>query len=263
MPKRPCALAITSEDSTILSADKFGDVYALPLLGKAYNFVSLNGEFEGGEGHDEEYSEKAPFMPTANSLTVHTKRNRDALQQQQTLKTKRPQKKLVLFEHQLILGHVSLLTDIACASLPCPDGGTQEYILTCDRDEHIRISRGLPQAHIIEGFCLGHISFISKICVLSPLPHLLVSGGGDDEIFVWDWPSGKNIQRVNIKDLVESFKKCDTKSNQTSNFEPKYEDGNANGESIDHIAVSNIVFSPLPQRDHDLGLGRIFVTVEG
>ncbi|KAJ4417395.1 tRNA (guanine-N(7)-)-methyltransferase non-catalytic subunit trm82, partial [Neurospora sp. IMI 360204] len=32
MPKRPCALALTPDNKTILSADKFGDVFSLPLL---------------------------------------------------------------------------------------------------------------------------------------------------------------------------------------------------------------------------------------
>lgn len=54
------------------------------------------------------------------------------------------------FEHKLLLGHVSMLTDIALVVL-----NGRNYIITADRDEHIRISRGIPQSHIIEGFCLG------------------------------------------------------------------------------------------------------------
>jgi tRNA (guanine-N(7)-)-methyltransferase subunit TRM82 len=48
----------------------------------------------------------------------------------------------------LILGHTSVLT----TSVLTPD---ESYIITADRDEHIRVS-WFPQGHTIESFCLGH-----------------------------------------------------------------------------------------------------------
>ena len=49
---------------------------------------------------------------------------------------------------QLVLGHASFLT----AFLLTPD---EKYIVTADRDEHIRVS-WFPQGYTIETYCLGH-----------------------------------------------------------------------------------------------------------
>jgi tRNA (guanine-N(7)-)-methyltransferase subunit TRM82 len=48
----------------------------------------------------------------------------------------------------LILGHTSMLTTFTLT----PD---ERYIITADRDEHIRVS-WYPQGFNIERFCLGH-----------------------------------------------------------------------------------------------------------
>ena len=79
-----------------------------------------------------------------------------------------------------------MLTDLALVTNP--EG--RNYILTADRDEHIRVSRGIPQTHVIEGFCLGHTEFISRLCIPKERPEVLLSGGGDNTLFVWDWASG-------------------------------------------------------------------------
>jgi len=48
----------------------------------------------------------------------------------------------------LLLGHASLLTAMALTQ-------DENYIITADRDEHIRVSH-YPDGHSIERFCLGH-----------------------------------------------------------------------------------------------------------
>jgi tRNA (guanine-N(7)-)-methyltransferase subunit TRM82 len=182
MPKRPCDIALTA-DKQIISADKFGDVYAVPIL--------ESGNYQFPETAQSEMDSKRLYIQ-ANELTVHTQRNRIALENQ--LKVNPPQKpkrKGPAFEHTLLLGHVSMLTAVEVVSI-----GGRIYILTADRDEHIRVSRGMPQAHIIEGFCLGHAEFVSKLCVPTQRPEVLISGGGDDDLFVWDWRAGTLLSRA-------------------------------------------------------------------
>jgi tRNA (guanine-N(7)-)-methyltransferase subunit TRM82 len=102
------------------------------------------------------------------------------------------------FAHELLLGHVSMLTCV----LTTRDSENRPYIITADRDEHIRVSRGMPQTHVIEAFCLGHGSFVNALCNPRSRPEVLVSGGGDNELFVWDWLAGKLLGTVDLLDHV-------------------------------------------------------------
>ena len=147
-------------------------------------------------------------MPAATNKTVHSGRNLATLefqlkqaQEGKNLKTKQP----LDFRHKLILGHVSMLTDVTCAKIP---GDAEDHarrdrlcIITTDRDEHIRISRAPPQAHLIEQFCLGHTEFVSRICLL---PDRFVSGGGDDDLFIWSWPRGELLKTIPIRSLLQN-----------------------------------------------------------
>jgi tRNA (guanine-N(7)-)-methyltransferase subunit TRM82 len=172
-----------------LCADKFGDVYSLPLL--------PSPDYQPPEAPAPEPTEEKEFVPSATVLTVHSGRNRKTLEDQLKQKKKgpAPPKDVMAFEHKLLLGHVSMLTDIVSAKVD-----SRSYIITSDRDEHIRISRGIPQAHIIEGFCFGHEAFISRLC----LTHSgqLVSGGGDVYLCVWDWQNYKLLQKLPLLDAV-------------------------------------------------------------
>ena len=52
---------------------------------------------------------------------------------------------------KLLMGHVSLVTTF----LLTPD---EKFIITADRDEHIRIS-WYPESFVIERYCLGHMKY--------------------------------------------------------------------------------------------------------
>ena len=259
MPKRPCAIVFTTDDSTILCADKFGDVYSLPLLGRSSEKdpqtpgtgnTSINGDLE---------TSHKPFVPAASTLTVHTRRNQQALKNQHKAtnqpKTKRP----LEFDHQLLLGHVSLLTDLAYVTLSASgssQGMDRSYILTSDRDEHIRVSRGLLQAHVIECYCLGHTEFVSKLCIPRWQPQLLVSGGGDDYLLLWDWVSGTARLRVDLKGPVEEFRES-YKSSSSYAQNPVLEG------RVEKIAVSGIWSMGHLETTAENIQGEIIVACEG
>ncbi|KAL5121206.1 tRNA (guanine-N(7)-)-methyltransferase non-catalytic subunit trm82 [Pleosporales sp. CAS-2024a] len=190
MSRKPSSIALTSDDTTLLCADKFGDVYALPLL-------PLPDDEQAEAPASARQGDEKDFIPSATVLTVHSGRNRRTLEEQLKQKAKGPAKtkEAMTFKHNLLLGHVSMLTDVAFAKV-----GKKSYIITADRDEHIRISRGVPQAHVIEGFCLGHEEFVSRLCITRS--GLLVSGGGDAHVFVWDWQKYRLIGRLPIRETA-------------------------------------------------------------
>ena len=261
MPKRPSAVVLTPDNSTILCADKFGDVYSLPLFGQAYQPEAIDSAHINGTGNQKQ--KQKPFTPSATSLTVHTKRNRDALRQQQKSKNLREEKKNLNFDHKLLLGHVSLLTDVMCVTLVSPSHKLRNYILTADRDEHIRVSRGIPHAHVIEGYCLGHTEFITKLCVLPAYHHLLISGGGDDYLMLWDWPAGKMLQRFDLRSLVDTFRKTHFEAGNLVNGSAEDKDTEINVDSALKICVSNIQALETFKEPSGYSRVEIIITCEG
>lgn len=151
---------------------------------------------------------KAFAAPAASALTVHSKRNREALQHQlkqaeldkQTQDNDLDKSDGTDFELTLLLGHVSMLTGLVLAQAK-----NRKYIITSDRDEHVRVSRHAPQSHIIEGFCFGHKEFISALVLPRGRSELLVSGGGDEELFVWDWEKQLLLSRANVLSLAREI----------------------------------------------------------
>ncbi|RSL84541.1 hypothetical protein CEP51_003854 [Fusarium floridanum] len=200
MPKRPSDVAI-GPDSQIICADKFGDVYALPLLYDPESQAPTSQPSTPGPA-------KPAYKPSANATTVHSKRNLRALNNQQrqmelATRTKAESESKAEspnFEISLLLGHVSMLTSLAIA-----ESEGRRYIITGDRDEHIRVSRYIPQAYVIEGFCFGHKEFISSMTIPVPRRDILVSGGGDEDLFVWDWKASKLLSRKSILSLAQEI----------------------------------------------------------
>ncbi|KAG6040858.1 hypothetical protein E4U41_006830 [Claviceps citrina] len=197
MPKRPSSITL-GFGPQIIVADKFGDVYALPLL-----TTPLSPSVAALAPRTPSSLVVVPKLaePAANTLTVHSKRNRAALEHQRkqmesekaNAGAKPKSEDTPSFELTLLLGHVSMLTSLVVA-----EAQGKRYILTADRDEHIRVSRYIPQAHIIETFCLGHREFVSEILVPPSHGDVLISGGGDEDILLWDWRAGAILSRTNL-----------------------------------------------------------------
>ena len=112
------------------------------------------------------------------------------------------------------MGHASPLN----AFLLTPD---ERYIITADRDEHIRVS-WYPQGYNIEMYCLGHSKYVIHFLVYPFIDSLcprfvsaihvpkfdqskLISGGGDPDLKVWNWMTGEVKHAIGVADAIEPF----------------------------------------------------------
>lgn len=122
-----------------------------------------------------------------------------------------------------ILGHVSMLSSIIFVQ-----AHGKKFIMTGDRDEHIRISN-YPLSYVIKNFLFGHKQFISQLTVPSFNSSLLVSGGGDDFLCLWNWYQGVLHEKVDLRSWIEPY------LNDT-HFPP-----NAENKSVKEISVTKIL----------------------
>ncbi|XP_064601108.1 tRNA (guanine-N(7)-)-methyltransferase non-catalytic subunit wdr4-like [Liolophura sinensis] len=79
-------------------------------------------------------------------------------------------------EGELLLGHLSMVLDMILIR-------DDKFMVTCDRDEKVRISH-FPNAYNIHTYCLGHTEFVSKLLYIKE-KDVIVSGGGDGSIRFW------------------------------------------------------------------------------
>jgi len=87
---------------------------------------------------------------------------------------------------QCLMGHLSMLLDIKLSKCG-------KFIITCDRDEKIRVSH-YPNAYNIHNFCLGHTDFVT--CIALHQETFLVSGSGDGTLRLWNYLKGKEMDQV-------------------------------------------------------------------
>eukprot|EP01117_Protostelium_nocturnum_P016337 TRINITY_DN6445_c0_g1_i1.p1 TRINITY_DN6445_c0_g1~~TRINITY_DN6445_c0_g1_i1.p1 ORF type:complete len:367 (-),score=130.58 TRINITY_DN6445_c0_g1_i1:87-1187(-) len=102
----------------------------------------------------------------------------------------------------LSLGHCSSV----CFMILSHDN---KYLITCDRDEKIRVSN-YPNTYDIESFCLGHTSLVSRLVIPHQASNYLVSGGSDGTIRLWDYIKGIQLQTVQVPPGSNS--KCNVSS---------------------------------------------------
>ncbi|KAF8456240.1 hypothetical protein BGX38DRAFT_1163465 [Terfezia claveryi] len=248
MPKRLCSLqllenkqSMTEEEETvadgvvIICGDKFGDVYSLPLIHNLEDSeiptpAPATESVQNGSSATPEPERKAP----RDTGIITTARNKRAARKATEMKSRNSianlQAKELQFKHKLLLGHISLLLDVVPVTIQVelPDGERKwrTWILSADKDEHIRVSR-YPHSYVIEGFCLGHDSYVAKLLVPSFDQQTLISGGGDDYLLRWDWKAKKVLQKLDLKENVANVLEI------VKNNKEKIKETNINGGAMD------------------------------
>ncbi|OMP05085.1 hypothetical protein COLO4_09064 [Corchorus olitorius] len=98
----------------------------------------------------------------------------------------------------LLAHYCSIITSLEFS----PDG---RFIISADRDFKIRVTvfpkKPLDGAHEIQSFCLGHTEFVSClafICTPECSQGILVSGGGDSTVRMWDIISGSLLDTCDV-----------------------------------------------------------------
>jgi len=100
-------------------------------------------------------------------------------------------------ELKLVLGHCSWITTMIVNSAS---------IVTGDRDKKIRIS-SYPDVYNIISYCLGHSTFLSKVAYVPGAKNMILSGGGDGLLYLWDISNGSNIHKLSLGSS-ESIIRC-------------------------------------------------------
>ncbi|KAI5799148.1 hypothetical protein DFH27DRAFT_601430 [Peziza echinospora] len=239
MPKRLCALRVVEEEeedgvedggegegegrkTNVVCADKFGDVYLIPLRYIAEEGANADAVEKVKEKEAEAEAKPKPSTPLeptpiptpkiAGGGIITTERNKKAAIKAQNAAMRDSLAKLeskeLPFPNKLLLGHVSLLIDVIPATITTINSETNQnkkkkrrYVISADKDEHIRVSR-YPDGHVIEGFCLGHTMYVSRLFIPSWDERTLVSGGGDGFLLRWDWVAGRRVQRMELGEYV-------------------------------------------------------------
>ncbi|KAG8818020.1 tRNA (guanine-N(7)-)-methyltransferase non-catalytic subunit trm82 [Serendipita sp. 399] len=186
LPKKANQIIVTKDGQTILVADKFGDVFSYPMI--------------------------APEISTTINFSQQTKQqkkaNKNSLDGRKSLASHSNPS-----QGALIVGHTSSLL---CMILS-PD---EQFIITADRDEHIRVSR-FPRGYNIERYCLGHTKYVSAIHLPAHLPGRLVSGGGDRHLYLWDYMTGDLLDQIEIWDAVYPATKVSSQRRKWKKMEAK------------------------------------------
>ncbi|KAG2187429.1 hypothetical protein INT44_005117, partial [Umbelopsis vinacea] len=107
------------------------------------------------------------------------------------------EKQEAMKKNKPIVGHVSMLTDMTLSD-------DEKYIITADRDEHVRVSR-FPNGYNIESYCMGHTDVITNIQLLPWAPNVLATVGGDCTFRLWDFMVGKELHSLQYKSHVEKY----------------------------------------------------------
>lgn len=162
-------IAISSDDkylASITSSSKQLTICSLPLTGKVKTFIFPRS------------ASKIRFTSNNSQILVADKSGDVLLYDVSSEES-----------GEKLLGHFSLLLDV----LQSKD---ERHIITCDRDEKIRVSR-FPNTYNIETYCLGHKEFVNHIEFLPHNEKYLTSSSGDGTVKCWNYVNGTLAHSIN------------------------------------------------------------------
>ncbi|BFZ62127.1 tRNA (guanine-N(7)-)-methyltransferase non-catalytic subunit trm82 [Saitoella coloradoensis] len=193
VPKRVCSLALVDNDATILTGDKHGDVFSYP-------FMLQPEERQGAPAEDEK---SATAEETESPAAGSAAKKQGKVPKGYDLAWGQKKKDPDAIPENLLLGHVSMLTTMSLLH-----SNSSTYIMTADRDEHVRISR-YPKAYVTERFLLGHTEFVSSVAQLDE--DVVLTAGGDPWVGVWNWKTGKLLHKLDLAHAVQEARGEDGK----------------------------------------------------
>lgn len=141
--------------------------------------------------YDEDFSLKHNFVLNRVASRIRFAENNDLVVADKTGDVFLYQSKKNYLEGELLLGHLSMLLDVLVT--PC-----NKYIVTCDRDEKIRVSH-YPNSYNILTYCLGHKEFVTNVELYN---NTLISASGDGTIRLWNYFNGEQIDCMDTNQYV-------------------------------------------------------------
>lgn len=164
-------------ETTLLVADKFGDVL----------------RFQIGEEFDRWARES---QKNSKNLSIHSKGREfggkrttsdlvDEEQDEQTVQDEQVVSEGSEAHHCTIIGHISMVTDLQILPIEGSSKavGPGGLIVTCDRDEKVRLTRA-DKPERIHSFGLAHREFVGTLAVCEKTRRIY-SAGGDNFIAEW------------------------------------------------------------------------------
>ncbi|GFO00086.1 tRNA (guanine-n(7)-)-methyltransferase non-catalytic subunit [Plakobranchus ocellatus] len=198
--RRCTDVCFSPDDSLVLVADKSGDAYSFPTLCQDQNPDDKDGNEDdkdlhsaeqagNSEGQTEEdgrgdVDSKEAVLSEGDKLEVEVEDEDDFERQRGS------------GEGTLILGHLSMLLGVRLV-----DNG--QLVVTCDRDEKIRVSN-FPDAYNIHSYCLGHTEFVIDLAY-DEANKILLSASGDCTVRAWSLDGTQVCQRNILEDLPQEL----------------------------------------------------------
>jgi tRNA (guanine-N(7)-)-methyltransferase subunit TRM82 len=135
LPKKANQVLVTKDGNTILVADKFGDVFSCVC------FILMVLRMSGLT--DSSIPSYPVEAPKSGQVEASPKYAPNSLEGRKSTKSHANPS-----QGTLVLGHTSSLTAMSLTF-------DERFIVTADRDEHIRVSH-FPRGYDIERYCMGH-----------------------------------------------------------------------------------------------------------